>query len=184
MESISVAYQHICEIHFSHQYITATKPGLPVQEWLLFFTEADTVAQLNDKKLVIRPFDNGLRVAAVIKADKDPICDLRGTNIRIGFTFTPNVAAHTKLDAHFLLGNKEGRYVFGNGIAKLNGSVYPDISKQTAVVAAPTDSERLFGYMEINIIRGPGSYDLLDPAGKIKYQKGTPNSKFQLTFEQ
>lgn len=184
MENISVAYQHVCEIALSHQYVTAAQPSMPVAEWMQWYPDDDTLRQLDDKKLVVRPFNGGLRLATAVKADKDPVCDLSYTNIRIGFTFIPVVAAHTKLDAHFLVGTKEGRYVFGNAVAKANGSTYPDISKQTVTVAAPTDNERLFGYIEINIIRGPGNYDLLDPGGKLKYQKGAPNSKFTLLFEQ
>jgi hypothetical protein len=178
MESISVAYQHVCEVHISHKYLSGpNKPVVPVPDWLLFYVDDKTSKLLKDKKLVIRPFDDGFRIATIIKADKVPLVDLSDTKIRIGFTFIPSVAAHTKLDAHF-------RYVFGNTVAKLNGSVYPDISKQTTEVVDPTESERLFGYMDINIIRGPGSYDLLDNTGKLKYQKATPDSKFFLTFEQ
>ncbi|NML40161.1 hypothetical protein HHL17_23380 [Chitinophaga sp. G-6-1-13] len=184
MENITVAYQHVCEIALSHQYVTATQPALPATEWIQWYPDIATLQLLDDKKLTVRAFNGGLRLITAIKADKDPICDLSNTNIRIGFTFIPAVAAHTKLDAHFLVGNQEGRYVFGNAIAKANGSTYPDISQQTVTVAAPTDSERLFGYIEINIIRGPGNYDLLDTGGKLKYQKGTANSKFSLIFQQ
>lgn len=183
MESIAVTYQHICEVRFSHQHLSGAIAGLPVADWLQFYPDAATQEKLRDKHLVIRPAAQGLRIAARVKADKEPLAALNGTRLRMGFSLLPVVAGHTKLPAHFLIAGREGRYAFGNSIARLNGSVFPSISKESQITADPTDQQRVFGFIEIDILKGADPYDLLDNTGKIKYSKGNPASKFQLLFE-
>lgn len=183
MESITTAYQHLCEIRFSHQHLTGSLASLPAQEWLRFFPDDATSGKLRNKHLVIRPSLTGLRIAARIKADKEPLAELNGTRLRIGFALGPAVAGFTKLDAHFLVSGQEGRYTFGNSVSRLGGGTYPDISKENKIVADPTEQQRVFGYLEIDILKSADPYDLLDAAGKIKYQKGSPNSKFTLLFQ-
>ncbi|WP_119079972.1 hypothetical protein [Chitinophaga alhagiae] len=184
MESIAITYQPLCEVRFSHQYLTGSLAGLPVQEWITFYPDEDTTGKLRNKRLLIRPYPSGLRIAAEVKAPAEPLGALNGTRLRIGFSLNPNVAAHTKLDAHFTVGGAEGRYAFGNSIARLNGGTFPDISTNNKIAADPTEQNRVFGYLEIDILKGADPYDLLNNAGLIKYQKGGPAAKFDLLFEQ
>ncbi len=183
MESIVTAYQHLCEVRFRHQHLTGSTAALPVPEWLVFYPDEETNVRLHRKHLVIRPSATGFNIAARVKANKEPFAELNGTRLKIGFSLGPAVARHTKLAAHFLLGGKEGRYVFGNSVSRLAGSTFPDISKDDKIPADPTEPVRVFGYIEIDILKSTSPYDLLDATGKIKYAKGAPDSKFQLLFE-
>lgn len=183
MENIITTYQHLCELRFSHQHLSGPTAGLPVNEWMLFYPDEATSVKLRDKHLLIRPSPTGLSIAALVKAAGEPFGALNGTRLRIGFLLSANVAGHTKLDAHFIVGGSEGRYTFGNSVARLNGSTFPDISTPGKIPADPSEQQRLFGYIEIDILKGTDPYDLLDNAGKIRYQKGSSNSKFQLLFE-
>jgi hypothetical protein len=183
MEVLTTTYQHLCEVQFTHQHLTGPVTGLPAGEWMVFYPDAPTQEKLRDKHLVIRPSTQGLRIATLVKADKEPFAALNGTRLRMGFSLLPIVAGHTKLNAHFLVSGVEGRYAFGNSIARLNGSTFPSISKENKITADPAEQHRVFGYLEIDILKGADPYDLLDNAGKIKYTKGNPDSKFILEFE-
>ncbi|NIG53831.1 hypothetical protein [Chitinophaga sp. Cy-1792] len=186
MDDVAISYQQLLEINFIH---TGLPAGINTSEWIQLDIDTDTTQLLRDNKLLIRPSDTGWRLLTVAQPGNLPWCNIDGIHFSIGFFLSAAAAASQQLPAHFLMPplpdnttNLEGRYVFGNIIARDNGSVFPDISIPAKIYADYSVTRRYFGYLEIKISKGSTDFDILDSTGKIRFIKGQPPCKFQITF--
>ncbi|MFB6454711.1 hypothetical protein ACE38W_05510 [Chitinophaga sp. Hz27] len=181
MEDIAISYQQLFELNFVH---TGLPTGINASEWILFDTDIVTQQLFSNYKLVMRPSAGGWRLLTVAKPGSLPWCDILNLTFRIGFTLNATAAANQQLPAHFTLpSGEEGRYLFGNIQARNNGDTFPDISTPSKIAAEPTAPQRYFGYLEMVISKGSTDFDILDNTGKIRFVKGQPPCKFQITFQ-